>query len=97
MHELQELHLNLKKEYFEQIKSGEKEFEFREITPYWRKRLTGKTFKRIIIKSGYPKRGDPDRTLIRPWRGFIIKTIKHEHFGNRATKVFAIKVNDEAK
>ena len=53
MKELQELHLNLKKEYFEEIKSGEKEFEYREITPYWRKRLTGKTFVRIIIKGGY--------------------------------------------
>ncbi len=97
MSELQELHLNLKKKYFEQIKSGEKEYEFREITPYWRKRLTGKTFKKIIIKWGYPKRGDPDKTLIRPWKGVVIKTIIHEHFGNKPIQVFAIKVNEENK
>ena len=30
---------NLKKEWFEKIKSGEKTHEYREYKPYWRKRL----------------------------------------------------------
>lgn len=35
------LYLSLKKEWFDMIKSGEKKEEYREITPYWIKRLTG--------------------------------------------------------
>jgi len=33
------LTFNLKKEWFEKIKSGEKTHEYREIKPYWEKRL----------------------------------------------------------
>lgn len=33
------LTFNLKKEWFEKIKSGEKTHEYREYKPYWRKRL----------------------------------------------------------
>ena len=31
---------NLKKEWFEKIKSGQKTHEYREVKPYWTKRLT---------------------------------------------------------
>ena len=34
------LHLNLKKEWFDLIKSGDKPEEYREITDYWKVRLT---------------------------------------------------------
>lgn len=34
------LHLSLKKEWFDMIKSGEKKEEYREMTQYWKKRLT---------------------------------------------------------
>lgn len=33
------LTFNLKKEWFEKIKSGEKTHEYREMTPYWEKRI----------------------------------------------------------
>ena len=33
------LTFNLKKEWFEKIKSGEKTHEYREVKPYWTKRL----------------------------------------------------------
>lgn len=36
------LHLNLKKEWYQMIESGEKKEEYREIKPYWIKRLTNK-------------------------------------------------------
>ena len=36
-----ELVLTLKKEWFDLIKSGEKKVEFREIKPYWVRRLVG--------------------------------------------------------
>ena len=90
---LPDLHLNLKGGYFDQIKSGEKLYEYREITPYWEKRLEGKEFNKIYIKRGYPKKGDPEKIIIRPWKGYVKTHLKHEHFGNQLVNVYAIIVN----
>ena len=49
------LHLTLKKKWFDLIASGEKKEEYREIKPYWRTRLVGKRFDRIIFRNGYSK------------------------------------------
>lgn len=90
---MQTLHLNLKAEYFDQIADGSKTHEYRLCTPFWEKRLAGRTFDRIEVKKGYPKRGDPDRTIVKPWRGFERQTISHPHFGSTPVLVFAIRVN----
>lgn len=87
-----DLHLNLKGEYFDQIKSGTKKFEFR-LASKWSKRLVGKTFDRVFIKRGYPKSGDTSRILERPWMGFEEQTITHPHFGSSPVDVLAIRVN----
>ncbi|MDO9236188.1 MAG: ASCH domain-containing protein [Aquabacterium sp.] len=87
------LHLNLKAEYFDQIKAGVKPHEFRLQTPYWCLRLLGKSFDGIVLKKGYPKAGDPDRTIERPWRGIEQQKITHPHFGANPVAVFAIRVN----
>jgi hypothetical protein len=87
------LHLNLKGEYFDQIVAGDKPEEYRLCTEYWRKRLEGKTYEGILLKRGYPKRGDNSRIVKRPWQGFIVKTITHPLFGRDPVKVFSIKVN----
>ena len=47
------LHLTLKKNWFYLILSGEKKEEYREIKPYWEKRLIGKKYDRIIFRNGY--------------------------------------------
>ena len=54
------LHLTLKKKWFDLIKSGEKKEEYREIKPYWTKRLTIndraiKNYNYIIFTNGYRK------------------------------------------
>lgn len=92
-HPVARLHLNLKAEYFDQIKSGVKLHEFRLQTDYWARRLMGRSFDGIVLKKGYPKSGDLDRTIERPWRGFERKVITHPHFGADAVPVFAIRVN----
>lgn len=61
------LHLNLKAVYFDAIATGEKREEYRLTTPYWRHRLEGRQYDGIVLKKGYPKRGDSSRTLARPW------------------------------
>lgn len=94
------LHLNLKSEYFDQIKSKEKKYEYRLYTDHWISRLKAFSMEAnyrdsIVLMKGYPKRGDKKRIIERPWRGYHIKTIIHKHFGSGTpVKVFAIKVNE---
>ncbi len=86
------LHLPLKREYFEAIRDGTKTEEFRLVTPYWVRRLAGRTYTEIALTLGYPARDDTARRLVRPWRGYTIKTITHPHFGPRPVQVYAIDV-----
>lgn len=92
------LHLNLEGRYFDQIKSGEKTHEYRLMNGYWKNRLFGKNgsrkeFDNILIKRGYPKKGDQRNIIERPWRGWEPEEITHEKFGENPVKVFAIMVN----
>ncbi|OLF81879.1 RNA-binding protein [Marinobacter sp. C18] len=87
------LHLNLKSEYFDQIATNKKPFEYRLRTEYWRKRLEGRSYQRVLVKKGYPKAGDQTRIIERPWRGYEEQIITHPHFDSVPVKVFAIRVN----
>jgi hypothetical protein len=49
------LHLTLKKKWFDMIAAGEKREEYREIKPYWNKRLQGKRYDAIQFRNGYSK------------------------------------------
>lgn len=90
------LHLSLKGEYFHQIKAGTKLEEYRLCTPYWAKRLVGRTYTRIVLSWGYPKADDAERRISCPWQGYTIKTIQHPHFGPDPVTVFAIAVQSAA-
>lgn len=87
------LFLPLKAEYFDAIVAGTKPLEFRAATPYWVKRIEGRTFDLIEITKGYPVLGDTIRRNRRVWRGYVRDTITHAHFGNVPTDVFAIDVS----
>ena len=91
------LFLNLKGEYFDQIKSGEKKWEYRLYNDFWKKRLLNgcrfKEWDKIVIRRGYPKAGDTDKEILRVKRCSVhIETITHKHFGPDPVKVFAIPV-----
>lgn len=47
------LHLNLHREFFAQIAVGEKRTEYRNRTPYWRRRLEGRQYDLIQFRNGY--------------------------------------------
>lgn len=49
------LYLTLKKQWFDMINQGIKTEEYREIKPYWTKRLENKTYDVVIFKHGYAK------------------------------------------
>lgn len=62
---------NLKKEWFNKIKLGEKTHEYRLANDYWSKRLTGQ-WKKYMLKStgipccfacGYPNKNDKEKRL----------------------------------
>lgn len=89
-----DLILPLKAVYFDAIADGSKAEEYRLCTPYWCKRLEGRTFDRIVLTKGYPPAREAARRLVRPWRGYEVKTITHEFFGSKPVEVFAIKVNE---
>lgn len=88
---LKTITFNLKKIYFDAIKSGEKKEEYREKKEFWTKRLSSKEFDVVIIKLGYPKKGaDEGKVLYFKWNGFVEKTIQHEVFDNETVDVYAI-------
>lgn len=86
------LTLNLNKEYFDEILSGNKKEEYREVKEYWTKRLKQK-YGRIVIKCGYPKSEDVSKEIWFEWNGFIKKKINHKHFGSKEVEVYAIDLN----
>lgn len=88
-----DLILPLKGEYFDQIKSGEKTEEYRLCNSYWQRRLKGRTFNRIILTRGYPKRDDNERRIVRAWNGWRMKLLTHPHFGPNEVSVYAIDVS----
>lgn len=87
-----DLRLAVKREYFEQIKKGEKAVEYRLYNDYWRNRLFDKNYDTVTITLGYPKSDDTDRMLVFPFRGGYITTIIHKHFGENPVAVFAIRL-----
>lgn len=90
---MSDLVLALKAEYFDAIRDGEKLEEFRLRTPYWRRRLEGRAFQRVVLTKGYPASTDTTRRLVREWRGYRLTSITHPHFGRAPVEVFAIDVS----
>lgn len=85
------LHLNVKKEYFQMVKVGDKIEEFRIYNDYWIKKLS-KSYDCIYYKCGYPRNDDRDKIICFKYDGFSIRNIKHKEFGDKEVKVFAIRL-----
>ena len=47
------LTINLKKEWFEKIKSGEKTHEYREVKPYWTQRIMKSLYHEYVTNDAY--------------------------------------------
>lgn len=84
------LHLNVKRKWFNQIKAGKKTKELRLFKPYWQKRLINRVYDEIHIKNGYKKDGEVLRFL---WNGCTTEITIHEEFGPEPVKVFSINLN----
>lgn len=101
------LHLTLKKQWFEMIKSGEKKEEYRDITPFWTKRLCAFNeeegvyeiyhFNDVEFTLGYPKKDDEGKRI-----KFKIDTItiglgKPEWGAEEGINYFVIRLGDEIR
>ncbi len=86
--------LPVKQIYFEQIQAGQKDEEYRAISPHWRKRLENKEYDQIIITLGYPAAGDSSKRLVFPFHGITRKKIQHEEFGPELCEVYAITLKN---
>lgn len=92
------LTLRVRKEYFDQIKSGKKNEEYRRTIPYWRKRIDGKVFDFVEIVLGYPKAEDTEKRIRFPWKGYSIKTLwLHPAFDIPSPVVYAIRLEREIR
>ncbi len=87
------LKLAVKKQYFYEIKLGIKKEEFRMIKDYWIKRLQ-KNYDEVHITLGYPKKDEINKILKFKFTGYEEKEIIHKEFGNKPTKVYAIKLEE---
>ena len=71
------MNFNLKKEWFEKIKNGEKTHEYREFKPYWNLRINKlKPGDVIVFCCGYPQYMDSSRMC-----AGIIKNIEIKESG----------------
>lgn len=86
------LRLAVNGEYFDKMKAGIKLWEYRLFNEFWKKRLLGREYDKVIITRGYPKRDDLEKQLHYKWQGFKIEEIKHKHFGDKTVKVFSINL-----
>lgn len=87
--------LNLKTEYFNDIRNGVKKFEYRLAKKYWEKRLVNRNYNLIEIRLGYPKSDEKHKILKFKWNGFDRIMLKHKEFGEDPVEVFAIKLSEK--
>jgi len=88
------LHLTIKRKYFMEILRGEKLEEYREIKPYWEKRLLNpdgsfKKFDEVHLRNGYAK----DSRYMRFRPGAIFRGTRY-FMGSGVLCVFVIPVSD---
>jgi len=88
--------LNLKAEYFNEIKEGKKPYEYRLYNEYWKKRLVNREYDEVHFKLGYPRNDESHKIIKKEYLGWELRGIRHNHFNNtgatdRQVDVFAIR------
>lgn len=78
------LRLPVKAEYFNRIKAGTKTEEYRIV----------KEYDEVWITLGYPSSSEQDKIIKFKFTGYEEKEIIHKEFGNKPTRVYAIKLEE---
>ena len=84
--------LRVKRKYYDQIRSGEKKVEYREIKDYWTKRLVDRKYAAIVIANRQSTRFKDPEWLIFPWNGYLEYPFggAEDIFGSGEKEVYAI-------
>ncbi|MFA4859175.1 MAG: hypothetical protein WC598_00320 [Methanoregula sp.] len=95
--DLPDLILHVRKEYFDQIKSGPKTEEYRLIKPYWTQRLCGPPggaahYRYVRVFCGYPSKDHKEKQIVFAYDGYTTPTITHKEFGDLPVQVYAIRL-----
>jgi hypothetical protein len=90
------LHLTLKKKWFDMIASGEKKEEYREIKPYWIKRLhfdlwNNRPFDAVYFRNGYAADA---RQMKLKCEGIEVRTGKEEWGAEPGKEYYVIKLGE---
>ena len=91
------LTLSLKKQWFDLLQSGVKPEEYRELKPFWAKRLCGKTFDSVEFTLGYPKADDTSRRMTFECNGIVVTTGNPEWGAEPGKEYFVIKLGKRIK
>lgn len=78
---------------FDRIAVGKKAFEYRPMNIYWKKRLVGRDYDKLVLTRSFPAANATANRLELAWCGYEVQTITEPHFGNAPKPVFAIRVS----
>lgn len=84
------LHLTLKAKWFDMIALGVKKEEYREIKPYWTKRLVGLKYTHIYFRNGYSKNA---RAFLIEYKG-IVEGVGNQNWGAPSEQVYILGLGD---
>jgi len=89
--------ISVNEKNFNEIKSGNKNFEFIFANKYWKKRIKNKKYSNLVIVSEQPKKIDSDHTLIMPYLGYEKQVIPRKLFDKNPVKFFVIRISISKK
>ena len=84
------LHLTLKKKWFDMIISGQKTEEYREIKPYWTRRIWDTEFDCVQFRNGY--RADSPTMIVDPIS--VTQGVGNAEWGAPPHRVYIITLGD---
>ncbi len=62
------LYLTLRRRWFDEIAAGTKTVEYREMTPYWQRRIVGRQYDEVHFRNGYRQDSPFMRVEYRGWK-----------------------------
>ena len=88
------LYLHVPRKHFDQIKSGNKEREYRPWNIYWKKRIIGVPFEAVEISYGAPKAGTRERITF-AWDGYEKRLLEVKLYKKGVYLYFAISLKGQ--
>jgi len=85
------LHLTLKRQWFDMIARGIKREEYRDLKPYWDKRLKGRRYQAVHFRNGYSANAP---TMIVEVRGLYMGFGRVEWGAPATAPVYVLKLGE---